>query len=73
MAHLRDEVLHRRGVILHNEKEVTGGEPVWEALMPKLVFEGVTPPKLALANQVELLAVHIVEPRMVNRQPPLYK
>jgi hypothetical protein len=28
---------------------------------------GVTPPKLALANQVESLAVYLVKPRMVNR------
>jgi hypothetical protein len=39
----------------------------------KQVTLTITPPKLALANQVESLAVHLVEPRMVNRQPPLYK
>jgi hypothetical protein len=35
------------------------------------VERSVTPPKLALANQVESLAVYLVKPRMVNRQPPL--
>jgi hypothetical protein len=43
VAHLRDKVLHRRGVVWHNEKnkriELTSGEPVGKALMPKSVFE----------------------------------
>jgi hypothetical protein len=44
VANLRDEVLRRRGIVQHNEKnkmiEVISGEPVREAPMPKSKFEG---------------------------------